>query len=199
MLLPVGNLPQNISNLCVNALSDLDSVINSGHNRLPMVTMSFHLMNTSIDWALLQQQARAASEQAYAPYSHFPVGVAIQAGSGKIYTGCNVENASYGGTICAERNAIAAAIVAGEREFQALVVFTPQERLTPPCGMCRQVIAEFFTPESPIASCNHLAQIQQWSVGELLPSAFTPLYLAQSAKVETRKLFDSPESSEPKN
>ena len=104
-----------------------------------MVTMSFLLMNTSIDWALLQQQARAASEQAYAPYSHFPVGVAIQAGSGKIYTGCNVENASYGGTICAERNAIAAAIVAGEREFQALVVFTPQERLTPPCGMCRQL------------------------------------------------------------
>ena len=160
-----------------------------------MVTMSFHLMNTSIDWALLQQQARAASEQAYAPYSHFPVGVAIQAGSGKIYTGCNVENASYGGTICAERNAIAAAIVAGEREFQALVVFTPQERLTPPCGMCRQVIAEFFTPESPVASCNHLEQIQQWTVGELLPSAFTPLYLAQSAKVETRKLFDATEST----
>jgi len=199
MLLPLGNLPQNISNFCINAGSDLDSVSKSGHNRLPMVTMSFHLMNTSIDWALLQQQARAASLQAYAPYSHFPVGVAIQAGSGKIYTGCNVENASYGGTICAERNAIAAAIVAGEREFQALVVFTPQERLTPPCGMCRQVIAEFFTPESPIASCNHLAQIQQWSVGELLPSAFTPLYLAQSAKVETRKLFDSPESSEPTN
>ena len=105
-----------------------------------MVTMSFHLMNASIDWALLQQQARAASEQAYAPYSHFPVGVAIQAGSGKIYTGCNVENASYGGTICAERNAIAAAIVAGEREFQALVVFTPQERLTPPCGDRKSVV-----------------------------------------------------------
>jgi cytidine deaminase len=182
-------------NFCNNTGVDLDSAANSGHNRLPMVTMSFHLMNASIDWALLQQQARAASEQAYAPYSHFPVGVAIQAGSGKVYTGCNVENASYGGTICAERNAIAAAIVAGEREFQALVVFTPQEQLTPPCGICRQVIAEFFTPQSPVASCNHLAQFQQWTVGELLPSAFTPLFLAQSTKVETRKLFEATEST----
>ena len=142
-------------------------------------------MKTSVDWALLQQQARAASEQAYAPYSHFPVGVAILAQSGKIYTGCNVENASYGGTTCAERNAIAAAVVAGERQFQALVVYTPQEKLTPPCGICRQVIAEFFTPQSPIASCNHLGQIQQWTLGELLPSAFTPLYLAESTKVDT--------------
>ena len=148
-----------------------------------MVTMSFHLMNTSIDWALLQQQARAASEQAYAPYSHFPVGVAIQAGSGKIYTGCNVENASYGGTICAERNAIAAAVVAGERKFSALMVYTPQQTLTPPCGICRQVIAEFFTPNAPIASCNHLQQQQLWTLGELLPAAFTPTYLANSTKV----------------
>ncbi len=113
------------------------------------------------------------------------MGVAILAQSGKIYTGCNVENASYGGTTCAERNAIAAAVVAGERQFQALVVFTPQEKLTPPCGICRQVIAEFFTPQSPVASCNHLGQIQQWTLGELLPSAFTPLYLAESTKVDT--------------
>ena len=69
-------------------------------------------MTTSIQWAELARAAKAASEQAYAPYSKFPVGVAVQAKSGKIYSGCNVENASYGGTICAERNAIAAAIVA---------------------------------------------------------------------------------------
>lgn len=144
-------------------------------------------MNSSIDWALLQQQARAAAEQAYAPYSHFPVGVAVLAASGQIYTGCNVENASYGGTTCAERNAIAAAVVAGERQFSALLVYTPQEKLTPPCGICRQVIAEFFTPQSPIASANHLDQLQQWSLGELLPSAFTPLYLAESNKVDTSK------------
>lgn len=138
---------------------------------------------SKIDWAAMQQAAKHAATQAYAPYSKFPVGVAIQAQSGKIYSGCNVENASYGGTICAERNAIAAAVVAGERKFDALLVYTPQEMLTPPCGICRQVIAEFFTPEAPIASCNHLAQQQQWTLGELLPAAFTPTYLANSTKV----------------
>jgi cytidine deaminase len=138
---------------------------------------------TVINWAALQQAAKDAAAQAYAPYSKFPVGVALLANSGKIYTGCNVENASYGGTVCAERNAIAAAVVAGERQFQALMVYTPQTQLTPPCGICRQVIAEFFTPDAPVASCNHLAQQQSWTLGELLPAAFTPTYLANSAKV----------------
>ena len=140
-------------------------------------------MTTSIQWAELARAAKAASEQAYAPYSKFPVGVAVQAQSGKIYTGCNVENASYGGTVCAERNAIAAAVVAGERTFSAVMVYTPQDKLTPPCGICRQVIAEFFTPNAPIASCNHLQQQQLWTLGELLPAAFTPTYLANSTKV----------------
>ena len=140
-------------------------------------------MNTSIDWASLQQFAKNAASQAYAPYSRFPVGVAILAASGQVYTGCNVENASYGGTTCAERNAIAAAVVAGERQFLALVVYTPQEKLTPPCGICRQVIAEFFTPDSPIASCNHLGQLQTWTLSALLPDAFTPIYLQASTKV----------------
>lgn len=135
-----------------------------------------------INWAALQQAAKQAADQAYAPYSKFPVGVAILAESGKIYSGCNVENASYGGTVCAERNAIGAAIVAGERKFTALMVYTPQEMLTPPCGICRQVIAEFFSPNAPIASCNHMQQ-QNWSLGELLPEAFTPTYLANSTKV----------------
>ena len=109
-------------------------------------------------------------------------GIWVQASSGKIYTGCNVENASYGGTICAERNAIAAAVVAGERQFVGLMVYTPQEQLTPPCGICRQVIAEFFTPDSPVRSCNHLEQQQEWTLEQLLPSAFTPLFLANSKK-----------------
>ena len=138
---------------------------------------------SEINWAALQQAAQQAAAQAYAPYSKFPVGVAVLAQSGKIYTGCNVENASYGGTVCAERNAIAAAVVAGERTFSAVMVYTPQDKLTPPCGICRQVIAEFFTPDAPIASCNHLQQQQQWTLGELLPSAFTPTYLANSTKV----------------
>lgn len=138
---------------------------------------------SEINWALLAEQAKNAAAQAYAPYSRFPVGVAILASSGQIYTGCNVENASYGGTTCAERNAIAAAVVAGERQFLALMVYTPQEKLTPPCGICRQVIAEFFTPDSPVASCNHLGQQQSWTLQQLLPDAFTPTYLAQSNKV----------------
>jgi cytidine deaminase len=138
---------------------------------------------SEINWAALQQAAQHAAAQAYAPYSKFPVGVAVLAESGKIYTGCNVENASYGGTVCAERNAIGAAVVAGERKFTALMVYTPQQMLTPPCGICRQVIAEFFSPNAPIASCNHLHQQQNWSLGELLPAAFTPTYLANSTKV----------------
>ena len=138
---------------------------------------------SDINWAALRSAAEQAAAQAYAPYSQFPVGVAVLAASGKIYTGCNVENASYGGTVCAERNAIAAAVVAGERKFIALLVYTPQAMLTPPCGICRQVIAEFFTPDAPVASCNHLQQQQQWTLGELLPAAFTPTYLANSTKV----------------
>ncbi|MEE2025528.1 MULTISPECIES: cytidine deaminase [Alkalimonas] len=133
----------------------------------------------------LYQAAKAAAAQAYAPYSQFPVGVAVRAISGQIYTGCNVENASYGGTVCAERNAIAAGVVAGVRQFDALMVYTPQEQLTPPCGICRQVIAEFFLPDTMIYSSNHKEQLQGWTVQQLLPEAFTPMYLANSTKVAT--------------
>ncbi|SEA85495.1 cytidine deaminase [Alkalimonas amylolytica] len=133
----------------------------------------------------LYQAAKAAADQAYAPYSQFPVGVAVRAQDGRIYTGCNVENASYGATVCAERNAIAAGVVAGKRQFDALMVYTPQDKLTPPCGLCRQVIAEFFLPNTNIYSSNHLQQLQSWTVQQLLPDAFTPLYLANSTKVPT--------------
>jgi len=141
------------------------------------------LIVSTINWAALQTAAKNAAAQAYAPYSQFPVGVAVLAENDQIYTGCNVENASYGGTICAERNAIAAAVVHGQRKFKALMVYTPQEKLTPPCGLCRQVIAEFFLPESPIASCNHTGQQQSWTLQQLLPDAFTPTYLAASYKI----------------
>jgi len=139
-------------------------------------------MSHDIQWAELARLAQEASEQAYAPYSKFPVGVALQAADGSFFSGCNVENASYGGTTCAERNAIAAAVVQGKRQFVALMVYTPQSSLTPPCGICRQVIAEFFAPDSPIRSCNHLGQQQEWLLEQLLPFAFTPTYLANSAK-----------------
>src|SRR5258707_15687060 len=91
----------------------------------------------------LEHAARAAARGAYAPYSKYRVGAAVLAGSGKIYAGCNVENASYGLCNCAERTAIFTAIAAGERKVKAVVVYTPTRIPTMPCGACRQVINEF--------------------------------------------------------
>jgi cytidine deaminase len=91
----------------------------------------------------LLADARAARENAVATFSKFRVGAALRAKSGKIYTGCNVENASYGLTICAERVAIFKALSEGERGFDAIAVVTDAEKLTPPCGACRQIIWEF--------------------------------------------------------
>jgi cytidine deaminase len=97
---------------------------------------------TSNNDALLAA-ARAAREYAVATFSKFRVGAALRAKSGKVYTGCNVENASYGLTICAERVAIFKALSEGERGFDAIAVVTDAEKLTPPCGACRQIIWEF--------------------------------------------------------
>jgi cytidine deaminase len=97
--------------------------------------------NTNND--VLLAAASAARENAVAPFSKFRVGAALRAKSGKIYAGCNVENASYGLTICAERVAVFKALSEGEREFDAIAVVTDAEKLTPPCGACRQIIWEF--------------------------------------------------------
>lgn len=118
--------------------------------------------------------AKAAYDNAYAPYSHFHVGASLITDSGQVFKGCNVENASYGLTVCAERNCIANAVVEGHTSFTHLVVYTEQEKLTPPCGACRQVIAEFMQPSALITSVNHLGQSKQWSVAQLLPDAFLP-------------------------
>ncbi len=115
--------------------------------------------------------AREARDSAYAPYSEFAVGAALRAKSGHIYTGCNVENASYGLTMCAERVAIFKAVCAGEREFEALALVS--ETLAAPCGACRQVLAEFGLDIQVIVADLEKGR-EVCTVGDLLPIAFTP-------------------------
>ena len=118
-------------------------------------------------------RAREASTKAYCPYSRFCVGAALLTTSGEIYTGCNVENASYGLTICAERNAIFHAVAEGNTNIKALVIYTPTERPTAPCGACRQVINEFGPNVRVICVCNGSEEINT-TVTDLLPDAFGP-------------------------
>lgn len=125
----------------------------------------------------LESAARKAARNAYAPYSKFPVGAAVLAGSGKIYAGSNVENASYGLCNCAERTAIFTAAAQGERHLRAVVVFTPTKTATSPCGACRQVIHEFGPEARVISVCDGKERIDV-SIGALLPGAFGPADLA---------------------
>lgn len=114
--------------------------------------------------------ARKARQNAYAPYSHFAVGAALLAESGRVYTGCNIENASYGLTCCAERNAIFAAVGAGERRFKMLAVAADSPEPVAPCGACRQVIAEFGIPL--VVMGNLKEAIKTMLAEELLPYGF---------------------------
>ena len=125
---------------------------------------------------LLQTAAQAAA-QAYAPYSHFPVGAALLCTDGEIITGVNVENASYGLTICAERTAVAKAITAGKRHFVAIAVWAssrPHGSVTP-CGACRQFLAEFFAADGTVIASNiQDGSARLFTMKELLPEAFGP-------------------------
>ena len=127
-----------------------------------------------IDWDNLAEWARAASQQAYAPYSGFAVGAALLGASGRIYTGGNVENVSFPLTLCAERVALVRAIAEGEREFRALAVFSPNGAT--PCGACRQVLRE-FTEELPILVVGAEGERRLYRLSELLPAAFAPGHL----------------------
>ncbi|RUL86460.1 cytidine deaminase [Tautonia sociabilis] len=122
--------------------------------------------------------ARRASASAYCPYSRFPVGAAVLGEGGEIVAGCNVENASYGLTICGERNAIFSAVARGERSIRAVVVFTPTPRPTPPCGACRQVIHEFGPGAEIISACEG-PEVLRHRLADLLPGAFGPHDLAE--------------------
>ena len=115
--------------------------------------------------------ALAARKNAYAPYSKFAVGAAVRTADGKIFTGCNVENASYGLSCCAERCAIFAAVGAGERKFTALCVVADTKESVSPCGACRQVMTEFKIPEIILANTN--GDVKIYTPEELLPYGFT--------------------------
>ena len=127
----------------------------------------------------LRDAAFAALEQAYAPYSSFRVGAAILAADGSVGVGCNVENASYPAGLCAERVAIGTLAARGMRRFVLLVIATEADSPTPPCGMCRQMLAE-FAPGLPIVSVTRSGASARWSLADLLPTPFTPLSLRHS-------------------
>jgi cytidine deaminase len=125
----------------------------------------------SIDPERLVAAARATLPHAHAPYSNFPVGAALQGKSGRTYTGVNVENASLGLSVCAERNAVFAAVAAGERAFDAIAVVTESARPTPPCGACRQVLLE-FAEDLPIHLAGKSGPIETHTLSELVPHPF---------------------------
>ena len=116
--------------------------------------------------------AKKAKRRAYAPYSKYKVGAAVLTPAGKIFTGCNVGNASYGLTVCAERNAVAAMAAAGEREIKAIAVVTDLKTPASPCGACRQVIAE-FGPDAQIVMANLKGAVLAENLAHLLPSRFS--------------------------
>ena len=120
----------------------------------------------------LRAAATAARDRAYCPYSGFAVGAALEADDGRIFTGCNVENASYGLSICAERNAIFKMVSAGHRKLRMMVIYTPTMNPTAPCGACRQVIYEFGTGAEIISFCDG-DEVLTSSIKELLPGAFS--------------------------
>jgi cytidine deaminase len=136
----------------------------------------------TIDPSLLERLrdlARSASTRAYCRYSQFRVGAALITSSGTTYSGCNVENASYGLTCCAERNAVFQMVGGGETSFAAIVVYTPTPRPTAPCGARRQVLFE-FNPDAEVISVCDGPDVPRSTVRELLPGAFGPSNLDAS-------------------
>jgi cytidine deaminase len=131
----------------------------------------------SITDAELIRLAMQARERAYAPYSNFPVGAALLGQSGRVYTGCNVENASYPLVMCAERAAVFAAVAEGERHFEAIAVVSDTGAM--PCGACRQVLREFGGADGDlrVVVADTTERAQTFTIADLLPAAFTPAQL----------------------
>lgn len=123
----------------------------------------------------LVEEALEARENAYAPYSEFRVGAAILTETGNIYRGCNVENASLGATICAERGAAMSAVAAeGRVRFKAIAIASSSDEPAPPCGMCRQFLSEFMGPDAPVYLVSSVSgTVKEYSFGSLMPLMFT--------------------------
>lgn len=125
-----------------------------------------------MDYQALIGAAFAAREKAYAPYSGYPVGAALLCADGAIYTGCNVEGASYGNAICAERVALVKAVSDGRRDFEALAVCAAGEDYCTPCGICRQMLYE-FSESMPVLCCNGRGEHRVYTLDALLPAGFS--------------------------
>lgn len=130
-------------------------------------------MSPATSLEALREAAVSAMQHAYAPYSDFRVGVALRATDGSVFVGCNVENSSFPSGTCAERAALGAAVVGGQREFTHLVICTDADDPTPPCGMCRQALVE-FAPALEIVSYAASGEPARWTIAALLPTPFTP-------------------------
>lgn len=125
-----------------------------------------------IDYEILLKKAKEAAENAYTPYSKFKVGACVLGANGNMYTGCNFENASYGLSICAERNAIGTAVASGERRIIAIAIYSPNMGNCTPCGACRQVIYEFRSDNGTIVITEENGNIIVHTIEELLPEGF---------------------------
>jgi cytidine deaminase len=134
---------------------------------------SYTLTPMPVDWKALFAAAEKARKNAYAAYSKFAVGVAVLATDGSVHLGCNVENASYGLTMCAERNALARMVVEGKKPA-AIALMVDSKRPTPPCGACRQVMVELCGPQVEVRSRTPRGKETRYRVAELLPDAFGP-------------------------
>lgn len=133
-----------------------------------------------MDHKALVKAARAARKHSYSPYSRFRVGAAVLTAGGKIFTGCNIENSSFGLTICAERTALFKAVSEGQRRFVALAIATDEAGFIPPCGACRQVIQD-LAPGATVILCDRAGRTRTYSAEELLPHPFGPADLTRTS------------------
>lgn len=125
-----------------------------------------------MNWTDLLEVARKARERAYCPFSRFKVGSAIRTEDGHVFAGCNVENRTFGLTVCAERVAILSAVAQGQRKLAAVVAITDTEPPSPPCGQCLEVMTEFGTPELPVLLANVQGDVEEYRLRDLLPHPF---------------------------